>query len=233
MPKKHFYLLRSIAFGIARGLLSLRYSVTVKGEKEIAEKLGSNRGVLFLPNHPAEIDPILLMAYLGPKYFPRPMVVEHFYRLKGFQWILDLIGAMPIPTMEEKANIWRGKEIAKIFNDVLRSIEAGDNFVIYPAGKLKASGKELLGGASFVHSLLQTSSEIDVVLIRTTGLWGSSFSRAHTGKSPDFGKTLLTNFFKLLKNGIFFSPRRKVLLEIALAPKELPVKSSRLSLISI
>jgi hemoglobin/transferrin/lactoferrin receptor protein len=190
MVQKRFYLLRSIAFGIARGLLSLRYTVTIKGEREISQKLSSSKGALFLPNHPAEIDPILLMAYLGPKYFPRPMVVEHFYRLKGFQWILDLIGAMPIPTMEEKANVWRGKEVAKIFKDVLKSIESGDSFVIYPAGKLKSSGKELIGGASFVHSLLESSPDIDVVLIRTTGLWGSSFSRAHTGKSPDFGKTL-------------------------------------------
>ena len=228
MVENRFYLLRSIAFGIARGLLSLRYTVTIKGEREISQKLSSSKGALFLPNHPAEIDPILLMAYLGPKYFPRPMVVEHFYRLKGFQWILDLIGAMPIPTMEEKANVWRGKEVAKIFKDVLKSIESGDSFVIYPAGKLKSSGKELIGGASFVHSLLESSPDIDVVLIRTTGLWGSSFSRAHTGKSPDFGKTLFTGFFKLLKNGIFFLPRRKVLLEIALAPKDLPVKSSRL-----
>lgn len=222
--KKRSRLLTCLLFWLARVLVSLRYDVTVKGKKNISSK----GGILFLPNHPAEIDPILLMAYLGPKFFPRPMVVEHFYRLKGFQWILDLIGVMPIPTMEEKANIWRGKEVARIFKDVVDSMQSGDNFVIYPAGKLKSSGRETIGGASFVHSLLQACPEIQVVLVRTTGLWGSSFSRAHTGRSPNFGATLLGNFSKLLKNGIFFLPKRKVLIEIQQAPKDLPIASTRL-----
>lgn len=198
------------------------------GKDQISrKKLSHKGGILFLPNHPAEIDPILLMAYLGPTFFPRPMVVEHFYRLKGFQWILDAIGVLPIPTMEEKANIWRGKEVAKIFKDVVESMRAGDSFVIYPAGKLKASGKEIIGGASFVHSLLQACPDMNVVLVRTTGLWGSSFSRAPTGKSPDFGKTLFQNMVRLLKNGVFFIPKRKVLIEVAKASNDLPIHSSR------
>lgn len=214
----------SVLFWVGRRLLSLRYSVTVKGK----ENISSTKGMLFLPNHPAEIDPVLIMSYIGTKYFPRPMVVEHFYRLKGFQWILDTIGVTPIPTMEEKANIWRGKEVAKIFSDVVEKIKGGESFLIYPAGKLKVSGKEQIGGASFVHSLLAECPDIPVVLVRTTGLWGSSFSKAPTGRSPNFGKTLFSNFLKLLKNGIFFIPRRNVLVELCAAPSDLPIKASRI-----
>ena len=223
--KKRSHFLSSCLFRIARILLALRYDVKVVG----IDKISKEKSILFLPNHPAEIDPILLMAYLGPKYFPRPMVVEHFYRLKGFQWILDLIGVTPIPTMEEKANIWRGKEIARIFKDVSERMQAGDSFVIYPAGRLKASGRELIGGASFVHSLLQACPGIHVVLVRTSGLWGSSFSKAPTGRSPEFGKTLIANFFRLLKNGVFFIPKRTVLVEITDAPKDLPIHAPRLT----
>lgn len=222
--KKRSRVLSSFLFWVGRRLLSLRYKVTVIGK----DKISSEKGMLFLPNHPAEIDPVLIMSYIGTKYFPRPMVVEHFYRLKGFQWILDLVGVTPIPTMEEKANIWRGKEVAKIFSDVLEQIKAGDSFLIYPAGKLKNTGKEQIGGASFVHSLLTACPDIPVVLVRTTGLWGSSFSKAPTGRSPNFGKTLLANFIRLVKNGIFFIPRRSVLVEICAAPSDLPAKGSRL-----
>ncbi len=222
--KKRSRILSFILFWLARGLLSLRYDVSIKGR----EKISFKKSILFLPNHPAEIDPILLMVYLGPSFFQRPMVVEHFYRIKGFQWILDLIGVIPIPTMEEKANIWRGKEVAKIFSDVSDAIRIGDNFMIYPAGKLKGSGRESLGGASFVHSLIQAFPEVNVVLVRTTGLWGSCFSKAVNGKSPDFAKTLFSRISCVLKNGIFFIPKRKVLIEIEEAPMDLPRQASRL-----
>ncbi|NDE82912.1 MAG: 1-acyl-sn-glycerol-3-phosphate acyltransferase, partial [Chlamydiia bacterium] len=222
--KKRSYFLSCCLFRVARFLLALRYDVKVVGLDNISKE----KSILFLPNHPAEIDPILLMVYLGPKYFPRPMVVEHFYRLKGFQWILDLTGAIPIPTMEEKANIWRGKEVARIFQEVSERMRAGDSFLIYPAGKLKAGGGELIGGASFVHSLLQACPGIHVVLVRTTGLWGSSFSKAPTGRSPEFGKTLLLNLSRLIKNWFFFIPKRAVLIEIADAPADLPIQAPRL-----
>lgn len=222
--KKRSYFLSCCLFRVARFLLALRYDVKIVGLDNISKE----KSILFLPNHPAEIDPILLMVYLGPKYFPRPMVVEHFYRLKGFQWILDLIGVIPIPTMEEKANIWRGKEVARIFQEVSERMRAGDSFLIYPAGKLKAGGGELIGGASFVHSLLQACPGIHVVLVRTTGLWGSSFSKAPTGRSPEFGKTLLLNLSRLIKNWFFFIPKRAVLIEIADAPADLPIQAPRL-----
>jgi hypothetical protein len=45
--------------------------------------------VLFLPNHPAEIDPIILTTILGPYFFPRSVVIEYFYDLKWFKKILD------------------------------------------------------------------------------------------------------------------------------------------------
>jgi len=220
---RQFKFLMIFLYAIVRYILKVRYNVTVK----YLTPIQTSKPILFLPNHPAEIDPILLMVNLGPKYFPRPMVVEHFYRLKGFQWILDLIGVIPIPTMEEKANIWRGKEITKVLSDVITKIKNGESFLIYPAGKLKGTGREQIGGASFVHNLLQVCPDIHVVLVRTTGLWGSSFSKAPTGKSPEFAKTLFKNCWNLLKSGVFFLPKRNVLIEIAQAPDSLPISSPR------
>jgi long-chain-fatty-acid--[acyl-carrier-protein] ligase len=155
------------------------------------------------------------------------MIVEHFYRLKGFQKILDYGRVLPIPSMEEKANKWKKKEMEKTLLYIEKVMKEVENFIIYPSGKLKRSGLEKLGGASIAHSILQKNEEIPAVLVRATGLWGSSFSIGKTGTTPDFGRTLGKAFLVILKNFIFFVPKRKVLLEFAI-PKSLPRKEERL-----
>ena len=68
------------------------------------------------------------------------------------------------------------------------------------------------------------------MLIRTTGLWGSSFSRALTHKSPDIKKTFLKGAFLCLQNLFFFTPRRKVLIEIEANPKDFPYTANRIDM---
>lgn len=212
-----------------RALLALRYRIHVEGlDQVIAEHRGKKGGILFLPNHPAEIDPVMLMAFLWKPFHPRPLIVEHFYYLKGFHAFIRAVGALPLPTMDAVANSWKAKQIEKNLRKIKEGRERGENFLIYPAGRLKLTGLETLGGASFLHNLVSRDPEAQIVLIRTTGLWGSLFSRAITGKAPDFGKTLWEGFKIILQNGIFFSPRRTVKIEICTAPADFPMKGSRL-----
>lgn len=211
--------------------LSLRYKVQIDGLDSLTpEKLNRGGSILFLPNHPAEIDPILLSAILWKNYQPRPLVVAHFFYLKWGKSVLELVGALPIPNMELVSNRWKLKQMEKAYAQVVAGLNGGDNFLIYPAGKLKQTGLEKVGGASMVHNLLQDCPKTNVVLIRTTGLWGSSFSRALTGSSPDFGATLLNGLKILLKNGIFFTPRRKVTIHFEPAPADFPYGAQRLTL---
>lgn len=216
---------------ILRALFSLRYRIRVEGlEKVIEEHRGKRGGILFLPNHPAEIDPVILMALLSKPFRPRPLIVEHFYYLKGFHAFIRAVRALPLPTMDAVANSWKAKQIDKALAKIQKDRERGDNFLIYPAGRLKLGAAEVVGGASFLHTLLSRDPEANIVLIRTTGLWGSLFSRAITGKSPDFGNTLWQGLKILLQNGIFFAPRRPILIECVSKPADFPVKASRLDL---
>ncbi len=218
-----------VIFWLVRLLVALRYRLVVKGlEKLTPDRFKRPGGILFLPNHPAEIDPVILELVLWKKFHPKPLVVEHFYYLKGFRFFIDLVKAMPLPTMEAQANKWRGKKVEKLFNDVVGELKRGGNFLIYPSGRLKRMGTELIGGASLAHNLLQACPEANVVLVRTTGLWGSKFSRALTGSSPDFGKVLWECTKILLKNGIFFAPRRDVVVELDLPPEDFPYQAPRL-----
>ncbi|MES2199072.1 MAG: AMP-binding protein [Chlamydiota bacterium] len=210
-----------------RGLLRVRYKIEVRGLEKILLLKKSYPGVLFLPNHPAEIDPVILTSILGPYFFPRSVVVEHFYYLKWFKRVLDFSRVVPIPSLEENAGVWKKKQLAQSLIRIGKEIEAGENYIIYPSGKLKRTGMEKIGGASFVHTLLQNHPTIPVVLVRTTGLWGSSFSYYGKNKSPDFGKTLVGGFKTLIKGGLFFIPKRKVLVEFEVCD-ELSLQKDRL-----
>lgn len=216
-----------ISWMILKGL-SLRYSVDIKGLNNL--RLREKVGILFLPNHPAEIDPIIVGGVLTPKFDPRPLVISHSYYLRGARFFMRLYRALPIPIFGSSANSWKRNQLKKCIGQVRAGLNRGENFLIYPAGKLKHEGDELIGGSSFVHRVLEVCPHVQVVLIRTSGLWGSLFSRAIIGETPDFWEVLWYSIKILLKNGIFFAPRRRVTVEIEKAGEEFPYKSSRLEL---
>ncbi len=221
----------SLLCWVLRACFALRYRIRIEGLKEIiAEQKKSKGGILFLPNHPAELDPVILMLFILPAFQARPLIVEHFYYLQGFHGFIRLARALPLPTMDSVANSWKSKQVEKLLKYIGGQIEKGDSFLIYPGGKLKHGGREVLGGSSFIYNLVKTTPKAPgakIVLVRTTGLWGSSFSRALTGKVPSFGRTLLHGIKVLLQNGLFFTPRREVKVEFCPAPADLPVSASR------
>ena len=194
----------SLNLGI-RFLLSLRYRVTIKGKKELAsQKKLKPGGILFLANHPAEIDPLILTNYLWSPFKPRPVAIEYLFRQPVVGFLLNFVCALPIPNFDTGSNSYKRKKMEKTYANVLSALERSQNILVYPAGSLKSGPEEVIGGASGVHTLLQAKPDANIVLIRTTGLWGSSFSRAPTGFTPNLFPAFLNGFKVLLKNFIFF-----------------------------
>jgi len=218
---RKMYLFQYPIYFFLKALLWLRYRVEVKGLDEVAKS--KKKGVIFLPNHPAEMDPVILISILWGKFRPRPLMVEHFFYKKGLRFFIDLlIKPLPLPTMDV-GNEWKKRQVEKLKAKILqRTKEHGQNFMVYPSGKLKSTGDERLGGTSLVYQLLQMDPDLDFVLVRITGLWGSSYSRAITGFSPDFGSVSWRGFLAVLKNLIFFTPRRKVSIEFARPGEDFP-----------
>jgi long-chain-fatty-acid--[acyl-carrier-protein] ligase len=175
------------------------------------------------------MDPLFLFLLLWPDFRMRPVVIEYVYRLGILKPLMRLVKAIPIPNLDTAINPMKVKRASEALQRMADGIKAGNNFILYPAGKLKSSGKEVIGGASGTHALLQECPGAKIVLVRTTGLWGSSFSRAITGRSPDLPSTLAHGIRVLLKNGIFFAPRRKVEIEICIEPEDFPKKAGRLT----
>lgn len=189
-------------------LLRLRYRITVSGLEDIKS---DNRPILFLPNHPALIDPIIVMHSLYNRFMPRPLADEKQVSNMFIRPLMNMIGTIIIPdlTKGKRDDIEQVNAGLKAMADGLRQ---GKNILLYPGGRLMRSNQEDLGANSAVHALLNEVTDVRVVLIRTTGLWGSSFSRACGTPSlwRDFGKNVL----RLASTLIVFMPRRKVRLQI-------------------
>ncbi len=210
-------------------LLSLRYRITIKGLEHLKSgSFNQDAGILFLPNHPAHIDPLLLTMILYNKFQVRPLAIEYIYRQKAILPLMKLVKALPIPNFESSSNQMKLHNVKTVINEVVEGVKNKENFILYPAGRLKHTGKEILGGASAAHKIVQQVPGINIVLARTTGLWGSSFSRAYTDYSPDLKTMITLNFKRLLKGLIFFLPRRKVTIEFSVPPEGFPALGSRL-----
>jgi len=206
-----------------RRILALRYHVTVDGAARVRQR--GRDGILFLPNHPALIDPVILIAWLQGRFAVRPLAATERIDLPMVRIAARLFGVIQIPTPSQ----FEGDNAAAVQQALQQCIEAlknGENVLFYPAGRLMRQRFEVLGGVSGAHFLVAQLPEIQVVLIRTTGLWGSSFSWAR-GTPPSLTHGFWGHARKILASGVFFAPKRDVQVEIR-EPDDLPRHADRL-----
>ena len=219
----------TIVCWISRCCLSLRYRIRVRGLDELLQhKFSQPGGILFLPNHVAHVDPLMVFLFLWPRFRFRPLAIEYIYRQKGLHGFLKWIGALAVPNLDTGVNQIKIKKAEQAIQRVEEALRKGDNVLLYPSGHLKSSGREVIGGASGAHAILQGCPEANAVLIRTTGLWGSRFSRALCGQTPSLPRELWNGVKIIFKNLIFFAPRRDVLIEFSIEPQDLPRDKTRL-----
>ena len=184
----------------------------------------AKRGILFLPTHPALIDPVILTAVLMKGFHARPFVNQDAVDMPGIRWLVARAGALKIPPISRY-----GAAAAPVIEAmVAQSIEAlrqGENIILYPAGYLLSSRNEVVGGNSAVETILRALPDVRIVLVRTRGLWGSSFGLA-SGKPPDVGGILLRGIRQILANFLFFTPRRNVDIFFS-EPEDFPRQAER------
>jgi 1-acyl-sn-glycerol-3-phosphate acyltransferase len=197
-----------------RALLSLRYRIVVVGLEALAPK--DERGILFLPNHPALIDPFILFCVLLAKYDVRPLAGRGQIERPGVRWLTERVRVRKIPDATERGE---GKQhrIAAMLHDTVRSLNAGEALVVYPSGRLYRQAREQLTDQGAVAFLTRNCPSVRIVLVRTSGLWGSSFGYAGS-RTPTVGDALKRGLLGLLKSGLLFMPRREVRIEFRECP---------------
>ncbi len=87
--------IRNLAAWIVRSLLWLRYDISLIGK----EKLLQREGVLILPNHPGELDPVIVFSHLWNPMQPRGMAVEDFYHMPVLNYLMQMLRVIPMPNM--------------------------------------------------------------------------------------------------------------------------------------
>jgi acyl-CoA synthetase (AMP-forming)/AMP-acid ligase II/1-acyl-sn-glycerol-3-phosphate acyltransferase/acyl carrier protein len=190
---------------LARFLLGLRYRVHVEGTAEALRRPGP---YLILPSHPAYSDPPNVIAHLWRTFHMRPMLLETNFQsilLKPLAWLLR---AIKVPETEKSSAEARQRAEGAV-QEVIDALKAGDNVVLWPSGTLSRDGKDYLYAARTASDVLRAVPNATLVLVRTRGLWGSSFSWAY-GFKPKLIPSLFRGIRQLLTNFIFFMPRRRV-----------------------
>jgi acyl-CoA synthetase (AMP-forming)/AMP-acid ligase II/1-acyl-sn-glycerol-3-phosphate acyltransferase/acyl carrier protein len=213
------YLVRLLFCATVRLLMSLRYRVRLNGYDELKKLTGPT---LILPSHPAYVDPMILFTNVWPRFQPRPLVAEDTFKIWALWPIMKLVRAICVPDVtrvdaEARANANKAVET------VIECLRRGENQLFWPSGRLERRGYEILGGARALTEVLKAVPEANVIMVRTRGLWGSSFSFAWTGKLPNLADVFLGSLGWLLASALFFMPRRNVDITFRLLDrKELP-----------
>lgn len=215
----------NLLYILVKALLWLRYRITVSGLRQIRQR--GKTGILFLPNHPALIDPVIVATTLFRDFRIRPLAFQDQIDRPVVRRLAARLNAVPIP---EVAKAGRGgrKIIAAAMQTIINGLNKGENILLYPAGHTYRSKHEEIGGNSAVDTIVAAIPNVRIVLLQTTGLWGSGFSWS-SGKQPLVKDALRKALFAVPSNGIFFSPRRRITLKFV-EPDDFPITADRLTI---
>jgi len=208
--------------GFARWLLGLRYRVEVRGADTIAAK--GTSGILFLPNHHALIDPVLVISFLYRRFHPHALADEYQISRPGISWLSRRFGVISMPNLERRG-VGAAEGLKEAVDRVVDSLKQGKNVLLYPAGRIKRTIREEIGGKSAVETIVRAIPDVRLVMVRQNGLWGSSFGWGR-GVYPIMGQVLLNGLKTTLLNGIWFVPKRRVMYELV-EPGDFPRTADR------
>lgn len=223
--------------------IQLRYKITCNDIDTILKNpsFNRNKGTIFLINHTTPLDILYTIGPLVPKigfvniwaseFVSKILYVKLFGNAcygSTYIWIPSKTknkGAAPTP---EDERIHKAK-LNAIYTRSSDLLNAKENIVIHPSGHSKATGLEIIGKTNGVHDLLQHASpDVNIVLVRHKGTWGSRFSRIYPrnydwrNESDRWLSLFGRIFFIFFANGIFFIPKREVSVEYVLAPIDFP-----------
>ncbi len=204
-------------------MLSLRYRLSVSGVDSVA--LRGRSGILFLANHPALIDPMILATVLYRRFRPRPLGDQNQIDRFFVRRVARHLGAIEIPDTVVDPSL-AVPEIESALDECAAALERDENLLVYPSGHLMTSRFEDLRGNSAAHRLAMACPNARVVLVRTYGLWGSRFSRAAGEATPSIRRLLPGCARDALLSGLFFMPRRNIRIELE-EPDDIPRAADR------
>ena len=133
------------------------------------------------------------------------VATEDFYHAPVVHQIMKAIGVIPIPNISKGSGVYKRLRVEKALDHVVEYLNKGENVLIHPSGRLMRSGFEDLRAATIVFEILQKKPEARIVLVRTRGLLGSSFSWLSQCRRPDLWATLKHGALHIILNSSFLN----------------------------
>lgn len=215
-------LINYLFWALSRFFLSFRYRVRMEGTEALKKLTGPT---LVLPNHPALIDPPLVSSHIQLHKPLRPLVNSGTYRTKVLWPLMKMVDAFEVPDLTEHSRDASARALQMI-DAVVERIHAGDCMLIYPSGRLQRGNVEVIGAARSVYEIALRCPEANIVLVRTRGVWGSIFSCAEIGRTPNLVQQVIRALGWILASLFFFLPRRQVTMQVEVIERsKLPMDS--------
>jgi len=186
---------RRALVGIGHWVMSRRYDVRKRGF-EIFDS--SETAYLVLPNHAAMVDPLLLFAEFRDVSLS-PLCDELYFSNPVAAAFLKTFNAVKVPDLRRRRHAADIKAVMGLQDVVLNALAAGKSVLFYPSGHIATEPREEIGTRQLAHNVCsRLPAGVRVVGVRTTGLWGSIWSRKGLKATPPFGPTLLRSFGRWL-----------------------------------
>lgn len=202
--------------------LGLRYRVRTHHLEEVAAR--GTKGILFLPTHPANVEPLIVVSTLWKDFQVRPFADQDGVQGPIFDALLKAARAFKIPTVAKHGQSATAK-IEAVIQESIEALRKGDNVILYPAGRMLRGKLESVSGNSAVETIVKAFPEVRIVLVKTRGLWGSRTS-LYSSTDPDLKAVLVQCLKDLAASGVFFMPKRPV--DITLSePSDFPRRGTR------
>lgn len=226
-----FYISHSI-------ILPLRYKIKIKGT-DCLFKDGNKpiSSTLFLANHSSHLD----ATFIAYEFLKRrvPFIIwalDRTFKMPYLRWAARHVQVVKVPNITERRSEKHSSKLHKLVTRTADGLKKGQNFLIFPAGLVKITPLEKIDGKSALPLILQQCPDVNIILVRMTGLWGSRFScavkpEARWGTRWVPGMAMFCQTIKMLfLNAIFFIPKRKIIIEFANASSDFPRKGTRLEI---
>jgi long-chain-fatty-acid--[acyl-carrier-protein] ligase len=199
-------LLRWIFWAFLRLALGARYRLHIRGKEQLR---GLKGPVLVLPNHPGYIDPFVLFSALSPSLRMRPLVYSGTFQGWFGRFLVKLIDALEIPDLGVASTGARNQAEESI-QEIVQGLKSGASFSLWPAGHVWHEGLERIGPARAAADILRQAPETSVLLVRSHGIWGSSWTWAQLAARPSLIRCIVAGIGWIFANLFFFMPRRHV-----------------------
>jgi len=190
-------------------LLKLRYKFNIIWFDEIDK----NKQYVIFPNHQALVDPQIVVSLIWQKIKISPVISETYYNMPIAKYFFKMMWAVPMWDLQKWT--WSIDDVKNAFKNIEIWIKDKKNILLYPAWQLYSQWFEVIKWKKGAYNLVQILPEnVEILVVKTTWLWGSMWSKAWEWETPNFLQTIFKAIFILIWNILFLVPKREVKIEI-------------------